>query len=621
MKDYRKLDCQQIDAINTIQGPVMIISCAGSGKTTVILERTNNVIKAGVSPEKILVVTFSKAAALEMKDRFVQKYQSDGVKFATIHSICYTILAKAYGLNSSAILKISEKNMFFYDMYIKLKRKFGADFYTNYKDIGEFCKEMELKISGFMSLMYRNNLSKCTQVTKNQYEQEVFISYLDFKKSSGKIDYDDMIIDTHRYLKENHKALEEWRSTYQYIMIDEYQDTSILQSEIFFMLANKGNICVVGDDDQSIYSFRNADSAVFKRFLAEYPEAKKIFLETNYRSQPQIIRLAAHLIEHNVDRFSKEFKTFKYGTAKITKRELDDSLQQSNEVINLIKDYERHNIPLNNISVLYRIRSESSIICSRLMAEKIPFYTKELPDDIHKGLVYQDIKAYYRLANGMQGKMDLRRIINRPKRYIKAENLSYCNLDMQEIFRKCTRGIIDGERKERIHEVIRKLFIDLDNLKEKSPTDFMEYLCDKMKYRESLIEYAKFLKIDANALTAEFDTLMLEAKKFETMFEWDEYAREYRNELFKAMEKNKEIGVYFSTFHSAKGLEWDNVLIISANDRITPYERKGVIENLEEERRLFYVAMTRAREELHIIHYKNDHGAVPSRFLDEIFGT
>ncbi len=217
--------------------------------------------------------------------------------------------------------------------------------------------------------------------------------------------------------------------------------------------------------------------------------------------------------------------------------------------------------------------------------------------------------------------MDLRRIINRPKRYIKAETLSYCNLDMQEIFRKCTKGIIDGERKEHIYEVIRKLFADLDNLKEKSPTNFMEYLCDKMKYRESLIEYAKFLKIDANALTAEFDTLMLEAKKFETMSEWDEYAREYRNELLKAVEKNKEIGVYFSTFHSAKGLEWDNVLIISANDRITPYERKGVIENLEEERRLFYVAMTRAREELHIIHYKNDHGAVPSRFLDEIFGT
>ncbi len=620
MKDW-KLDCQQIDAINTIQGPVMIISCAGSGKTTVILERTNNIINVGVSPEKILVVTFSKAAALEMKDRFVQKYQSDGVKFATIHSICYTILAKAYGLNSSAILKISEKNMFFYDIYIKLKRKFGADFYTNYKDIGEFCKEMELKISGFMSLVYRNNLPKCTQVTKNQYEQEVFISYLDFKKSSGKIDYDDMIIDTHGYLKENHKALEEWRSTYQYIMIDEYQDTSILQSEIFFMLANKDNICVVGDDDQSIYSFRNVDSAVFKRFLAEYPEAKKIFLETNYRSQPQIICLAAHLIEHNVDRFSKKFKTFKCGTAKITKRELDDSLQQSNEVINLIKDYKRHNIPLNNISVLYRIRSESSIICSRLMVEKIPFYTKELPEDIHKGLVYQDIKAYYRLANGIQGKMDLRRIINRPKRYIKAETLSYCNLDMQEIFRKCTKGIIDGERKEHIYEVIRKLFADLDNLKEKSPTNFMEYLCDKMKYRESLIEYAKFLKIDANALTAEFDTLMLEAKKFETMSEWDEYAREYRNELLKAVEKNKEIGVYFSTFHSAKGLEWDNVLIISANDRITPYERKGVIENLEEERRLFYVAMTRAREELHIIHYKNDHGAVPSRFLDEIFGT
>jgi len=610
---------KQSEAINAAEGPVMVISCAGSGKTSVILERTKKIAASGIPAENILVVTFSKPAALEMRERFAQLYQAGGrVKFATIHSVCYSILAKAYSLTPSAVLKASEKSTFLHEEYIRLKRTYGNDFSGGYKDIGDFIRNIVLKISGYMTLLYKEPSSKADDIISDKYEKEIFFDYLKFKKISGKIDYDDMIIECHKYLKARKDALSYWQRIFRYIMIDEYQDTTILQAEIFFMLTLEKNICVVGDDDQSIYSFRDADSGIFNRFLTEYPDAKQIFLETNYRSRPQIIQAAAKLIRHNENRFKKEFKAFNSGTAKIENIEVDDSMQQTDEVVKRIRQYEQRKIPLHSTAVLYRIRSAAAVLCSRLMSEDIPFYTKELPEDIHRSLVYQDLKAYYRLANNLSGRTDLRRIINRPKRFIKAAAVANCGLDKQALIRRCTQNIYDGERKEKIIDAIDLLFADLKHLKGKSPAEFMQYLLEDMQYRDSLIEYAEFLNINSDAFTSEFDALMLEAKKFGSMSEWDRYAQEYRNELIRFMDKSRENGVYLSTFHSAKGLEWDNVIIISANERITPLERNGVIENPEEERRLFYVAVTRAKEELTIVHIKDGKGVLPSRYIAEM---
>ncbi len=213
----------------------------------------------------------------------------------------------------------------------------------------------------------------------------------------------------------------------------------------------------------------------------------------------------------------------------------------------------------------------------------------------------------------------MRRIINRPKRYIKAEAVSNCGLNKEEIINRCLKNSSDGEQKERIHRIINQLFLDLNNLSGKNPKEFMQYLLTKMQYRDCLIEYANFLNVDSKTFTNEFDALMEEAKKFETMLEWDNYVEEYAKELMTSMEESKRTGVHLSTFHSAKGLEWDNVIIISANEGITPLKRKDVIENPEEERRLFYVAVTRAKEELCILYSKEKNGVVASRYIFELY--
>lgn len=286
----------------------------------------------------------------------------------------------------------------------------------------------------------------------------------------------------------------------------------------------------------------------------------------------------------------------------------------------MIRDYQKHGVPLQEIAILYRVKKVASILCSRLMAEKIPFYTKDLPDDLYNGMVYQDIKAYYRLANGLWGKNDLHRIINRPKRYIQAKAVINCKLDKNELIRRCTATTDDGERKERISETITKLFRDLNCLKDKRPAEFMQYLID-MKYRESLIDFANFIKKPSNTFTDEFDELLAEASNFETMSEWDVHTKEHRKKIIASMEKNKKEGVHLSTFHSAKGLQWKNVIIISANNGITPCIRGNEASvNAEEERRLFYVAMTRAEEQLRVLYFKEGNGVAPSVYIAEMEG-
>lgn len=618
-----EFNIQQTDAISSINGPVMVISCAGSGKTSVIIERTKKIIQSGVPSNKILVVTFSKAAATEMEERFVNRHENFNVKFSTIHSECYQILKNAYGLTPSSILKPSEKSAFMREKFIELKKKHGKSFDEQYKDFDDFYNSTNLKISEYMITIYKQNCVSYDKAIKDDDLKFIYASYLKYKKVSGKMDFDDLIIETHRWLNAKPDVLLYWQSVYEYIMIDEYQDTNIIQAEIFFMIAgSKENICVVGDDDQSIYSFRDADSKIFHKFLDRYPKTKRIFLETNYRSKPKIINFASSLISHNTERFTKKILSSKTGDSKVKIAAVENNIGQVDDVIKIIENYRKQNVPLNTIAILYRVKKEARFLCNRLQVEKIPFFTKELPVSLHNGMVFGDIKAYYRLANDLWGSTDLQRIINRPKRYIKFEVIGNCSLNKEEILQRCLSGIQYGDRKEQIYNTVEQLFVDLRELRGKKPVDFMKYLLVNMKYREALVEHADFIKIDSRALTDDFDELINEAAKFNTMAEWDSYASECRNRIIKEMEKNKEEGIYLSTFHSSKGLEWDNVIIISANDGVTPLMRKDEIENPEEERRLFYVAMTRAKEELSVLYTACEDnkakGIIPSRYISEM---
>ena len=615
-----KLDVNQKLAVNTADGPIMIISCAGSGKTTVILEKICALISKKVDPSHIIAVTFSRAAANEMKQRFKAKTGIDEVGFATIHSICFSIL-KSYGsTRPDSVLSNDEKNIFIrgaYRTYIKNNENY------NDLDFDDFNSEIELYMSQQRVSEYLDNEDK--QGISGAYYL-IYKEYKKFKKELKKIDFDDMIIDCHYLLKTNEEILNVLKEKYDYYLIDEFQDTNVIQAEIFYMLACKtNNLCVVGDDDQSIYGFRGADSQIFEDFKNRYPSAKIIHLNTNYRSLPFIINGASRLIVNNKIRIPKLFKSNRVGSGSISINENRNVTEEIVTTINSIKSLHSKGVNYNEIGILYRVNSIAAGLITLLENNEIPYYTSNLPDDIHSGMVFRDIVAYYRLSSGYGSNKDLLRILNRPNRYLKTDKLRNFNINLSK--NELLQALIKGEQAEkRLSQIIEKidqLFIDLGNLRILKPADFMDYLIIKMKYKDALNDFATFLNKKEHSWNDEFNTLHEESKKFESFEEWFIEIARKKESRKNELKKNREEGVYLSTFHGAKGLQWENVFIISVNENITPHFKAIELDTsednreVEEERRLFYVAMTRAKEKL-TISYSKEKSSERSRFLNEI---
>ena len=630
----------QQKAIHCINGPLMVMSCAGSGKTTVILERIREIMNHGVCADEILAVTFSKAAASEMEDRFLQKYHAK-VQFSTIHSFCFRVLRNHFGYGHDAILSEEEKRAFILDMreryekpmenlLLELKerqkgqeetpqtlteRLLDADMETFYKEVTGIFSELS-------EVLYLNgSLDKCCP---SNPETELFVGmfedYRDYKVKYGKIDFDDMILECHRLFREDASVVAYFQKSARYIMIDEFQDTNPLQAQIFFQLAGSdGNICVVGDDDQCIYGFRGSKPHIFQSFKKHFPKAETVVLGENYRCRPDIVEKAGRLILFNQDRVPKQIRSARTDNGScVHLHETKIQGQQSKQMIEALRSEKEKGTPLGQIAVLYRLKKEAELLVQLLERNNFPYYTSELPADIHDGLVYGDIFAYYRLANGMWKKSDLYRIIDRPMRYIKKEKVKGIGLNRDLLVAACCAQ--GGPSADLSRFMIDVLFYDLKSLKGMSPKAFLDYMDKKMDYRKGIVGLARYQHKEIDSYTEEFDFLREECEGFASMEEWDQDVQKRKKERQKMMKKNRENGVYLSTFHSAKGLQWDQVYILSANEGVTPHDHMGIIENPEEERRLFYVALTRAQEQVHIMYQKSSLlvTRTPSRYLGEM---
>ena len=603
-------DENQKTAIETIENPLMIVSTAGSGKTSVIVARANQIVKSGVKPYKILVVTFSKMAAQEMQERYAKLYGEAGIRFSTIHSLCYSVLARAFSITADSIIKESEKRIFFTNIHRKLlyQKVSGTP-----ADFEEFYSDSQSYISVKAEADYQGE----RKTGKEKYFDMVYGEYIRYKAENKKIDFDDMILQCHKRLSESGADLQYWSSVFDYVMIDEFQDTSRIQAEIFYMLVKK-NICVVGDDDQSIYGFRGADAEVFFEFMRRFPDCKKVYLDTNYRSVPGIVNTAHKVIRNNQHRLEKTIKANREAKHAVRIVKNDTDIAQIQLVLEEMEQFLSSGGKRNEMAILYRTKKEAATLISALQVQDIPFYTKDMPEDVHFSLCYKDIFAYYRLALGYGLIDDLMQIINRPKRYIKVNSLKGCAVERNELYKVLTRECSSRDA-DRINDTINDLFLDLRNLQSlKKPKEFLHYLENNMSYLESLQEYTDYVGGDSKVCTKEYESMKSEAGNFESMDEWYLYVTntDYRKAFDKAN------GVCLSTFHSAKGLEWEKVIILSANEGVTPYKYKGKIENMEEERRLFYVAMTRAKDDLIISYVSKDARAKErSRFISEILET
>ena len=585
-----KLSEGQKKAINRIDGQTLLIACAGSGKTTTIIQRIKNMVDHGIAPASILNITFTKNAADEMAKRF-SEISDVKVTFSTIHAFCYRILCDRYKYSSDSILKKSEA-------WTYISRYFRKAGIAPNKIDGYINEAM----SGITYVKSKQVDAAAYPVDKLSTEQfcEVLELYEKYKESLGKIDFDDMLIIFREKLDSDKTLLPELQDRYKYITIDEFQDTNEIQAQIFYMIAGKnGNIFVVGDDDQSIYRFRGAESQIMLDFPKHFPGCEMITIGTNYRCGEKIVDTAAKLIKHNRNRFDKSLKASRKGVGIVKALKYTSPSGMTGGVTRKIQQLIDGGEDARDIAVLYRTNTQAIPVASSLIRAGIPFYTTERLPSIHEDPIFADIETYYRLSRGMERKGDVQRILNRPTRYLRSENFRDCSFDYKQMIEH-TRGL-----KPFVIDKVRDMFEDVKTLKDRTPEGFMRYVDLGMEYGRFLQKNAEYFGRDYKEDKATFETLREEAENFSSMEDWMKYVERYERNLRESSKEERKSGVCLSTFHGAKGLEWKHVFIIGANEDYCPYKKAVSIDALEEERRMFYVAMTRAKDFLDIC-YIND---------------
>ena len=574
----------------------MVLAGPGSGKTFVITHRIKYLIEGpGINPAHILVVTFSRAAAKEMKDRFEKLCSKSLVTFGTFHSVFFSLLKTAYGFSSEQIASDELR-------YTLIKELIKRNAIEN-EDIntlaGNLLNEIALVKQDNISIKnyYSNSISSDTF-------KKIYIDYESELEARGKLDFEDMLSLTYELLSERSDILKAVQNRYRYILVDEFQDINFLQYNIIKLMAGeKQNITVVGDDDQSIYRFRGARPEIMLGFERDFRNVKKVFLDINFRSSTQIVNASTKLISFNSKRFPKSFKAKNGDGAPVSLIEFKNPFLEVNSIIKDIKDYIKSGQDINNIAVLYRTNLSPRLLIERLMRNNIPFTIRDAIPNLFDHWVAKDIISYIKLAINMGDKSDLLRISNKPNRYISRDSLSSSRADIETLFDYYDDKSYMIKRIVELREHLRTI----KNLK---PATALRYIRNVVGYDEYIEEYCDMNGVESDDCYSILGDLENSAAEYNNFNNWFVHMDEYKDELIEARKKSNENdkGVRLMTFHSSKGLEFDIVYIIDVNDGSVPYKKAKGVDEIEEERRMFYVAMTRARKKLFICYCVENFG-------------
>ena len=601
----------QTQAIMHKDGPMMVLAGPGSGKTTVITHRVQYLTKEyGIDPGDILVITFTRAAAEEMRERY-EALTGGGsrVTFGTFHSIFFRILKLAYRYTADNIVREEQQMQFVRE----LAQAGGLE----PEDENEFAASILSEISSVKGerIALEHYYSKnCPDAVFRQ----LYAGYEEKMRRAGLIDFDDMMVLCLELFTERKDILSAWQRRYRYILIDEFQDINRLQYEIVRMLAKpEDNLFIVGDDDQSIYRFRGAKPEIMLGFERDYPGAGRILLDVNYRSTEEIVAPALRLIGENQKRFSKAIHTTgRHGKNVITKLWQDPG-EENLAIAREIQLYLQSGVRPGDIAVLYRTNAGPRFLMEKLMEYNLPFRTRDTVPNLYEHWISRNILTYIRIAMGSRAREDILQVINRPKRYISRDAMP----DETVSFEKMKAFYAE---KDWIAERIESLEGDLRAIARMSPLAAVNYIRQGMGYDEYLIEYAAFRRMRPEELLETADELKESAAGFKTFDEWFAHIDAYKEELLRqpAQRRTETDAITLATMHSAKGLEFPIVYILDANEGITPHSRAMLDEDMEEERRLFYVAMTRAKTRLHVyaVRERYHKKAEVSRFVWEYLG-
>lgn len=612
-----ELNSEQKKAVEHINGPMLVLAGAGSGKTKVLTSRIANLINKGISPYNILAITFTNKAAKEMKDRVVKLIGKEAynIQISTFHSLGLKILKENYNLlgyeknftiiDSDDVLTIIKK--------IMKDKNMSKDRYNP--------REIKNKISSA-----KNEMMSIEAFSKVEFDHNIIEVYKEYQKklkNGNSVDFDDLLILPIKLFKNNPRVLEEYQDKYKYILIDEYQDTNEAQYIFSKLLSSKyRNIFVVGDNDQAIYAFRGANYKNILNFEKDYPEAKTILLEENYRSTKTILNAANSVIKNNRERKDKNLWSNNIEGNKIKYKEVANEKEEASFVGEEIKKLLSKGVNEEEIAVLYRTNAQSRVIEEEMLKKNIKyrvigsfyFYNRK---------EIKDLLCYLRLINNHKDDVSLLRIINTPRRGIGDKTIE----NLTELAAQNNTSLYEAIEKGKELE-FKNLIEELTKSSESlSLTELIDEILEKSGIKKEL-STSKLLEDEI---------------RLENLNEFKGVTKSYEEEygsatlgdfldeisLVSDMSEHQDSSnrVSLMTIHSVKGLEYNYVFIIGMEEGIFPHYNAindGGSSAIEEERRLCYVAITRAKKELYITSadtrmlFGNISRNAPSRFIKEI---
>lgn len=595
-----KLDQYQKEAVYIKDRNVLVVAAPGSGKTTVIINRVNHLVTdLNIKIGNIIVITFTRAAADNMRSRYKNIFNREKAPFfGTFHGLFYKIL-----LREGYKVKIINSGIS-YKIIMSVLTKYSDDVSE------DKIKEALNNISLFKTSLRK--LEEYTPTMPQDIFQECLSKYEEFKSNNGFWDFDDLSIKVIRLFKENADILYRYRKLFKYVLVDEFQDCDELQVE-FLKVINEGNsIFAVGDEDQCIYSFRGSKPEYMVSFDKIFKEGRKVYLSTNYRSSKNIVEVSKKIISNNKSRNKKLIKSFKKSDGIIKFSTPFDESVQGEEISKIL---EKTKDSLSDNAILYRTNMEAMSLINTFIRRNIPFVLLDKGYNFYENFICKDIISYLRLAINIKDRESFLAIINKPFRYISKANLDYIRRSIED---KSAFDILIDKNDMAPYQCkkLDELKKEILYLNKVSLGTAIQYIISDLKYIDYLREYAERYNQNIEEFEVILEELRNSANGFKTIIEFLTHIERVKEKL----EVSKEVkeGVILSTIHGVKGMEFKNIFIVNAVEETIPH-KSSIENNLEEERRLFYVGVTRAIENLYIYAPKNQQGRFRdiSRFIGE----
>lgn len=617
------LNAVQQNAVLQTEGPLLLLACPGSGKTTTMIMRIGYLIEEKkVNPKRIKAITFSKSAAQDMTERFKRFFpQHAPIDFSTIHSLGFTI-TRTY-LNKTGVSyeliegggrgkPVLNKSQLLKNLYKEVLR--------------DDCPEDELNaLSTFISSL-KNQMTPFKEWDKitGPFDKagEIALKYEQMKsKTEGHLllDFDDMLTIAEQALRVDDQIADLFRAQYDYVLTDESQDTSLVQHRIVeHLVAHHGNLCVVADDDQSIYTWRGADPTYLLNFKDVYPDARLLMMEQNYRSSKEIVETAAKFITRNKQRYAKEMRTANDTGGPIHIQQFEDQKRQLEYITyELLNEQD-----LNEVAILFRNNASSTMFVNELHRRGIPFYMKDADDKFFTHWVVEDILNFMRLSFNVERKDIFSKVAMKLNLYLSRTTLN-------EFQRKETPGNVFDALKGAVPlksnqiEKLNSYKEVYEKIPDMRPAQVIRMIRYELEYEEAIKSRAEKFGYRIESLLGILDTLEGIASQLRTMVDFANRLKELEEAVKQAKFNPPANALTLSTFHSAKGLEFRRVFMIDLVKGTIPSEEdESDPWLLEEARRLFYVGMTRAKERLELLSYQQLNGKPKedSRFLNEVRG-